>query len=117
MSDDTLAEFPPERDYERLDPEGAAAAKAQQEEADRKTEERQRLIARSMSDPAFRDWIWQYLRDCHVFETRFASTGYSPDPLGSWLYAGEQKAAWHLWAQIDDAVPELASLMRREHQG
>lgn len=104
----------PGADFDRLDPDGAGRVAAEKLEADRQAEKRRQLLRRLLGDAEVRAFIREFLDDCHAFEPRFASTGYSPDPYGTFLYAGEQKAGWHLWAQLDEAAPELASLMRRE---
>ena len=115
MSDEPSELFAgPEADFDRLDPAGADRQAAEKLEADRAAEKRRQMIIRLLADEEVRSFFWEYLSDTHAFEPRFASTGYAPDPMGTFLYAGEQKAGWHLWAQLDAAAPDLASLMRRE---
>ncbi len=96
------------------EPEEAARRAEAQKEHDRKGERRRLLLQQLLADQEGRDWLWELLTDCHAFETRFASTGASPDPNGTFFYAGQQWAGWHLWTQLDNADPALASQMRRE---
>lgn len=75
------------------------------------------LLVRLLSDPDTRQWLWEILDASHCFEARIAAVnGYAPDPIGTWLMAGEQKVGWWIWEQLDEAAPMLASQMRREHR-
>lgn len=99
--------------YERIDPEAPQEAE-QRKEADIASERRRLLLGRLLAEPEGRRWLWDLLDYAHAFETRFASSGMGPDPMGSMFYAGQQNVGWHLWEQLDAAAPDLAGLMRRE---
>lgn len=104
-------------DFDRLyDPDAPAQRSEEQKALDKAKEERRLLLIGLLGDENIRQWLWEIIDQGHAFEVRIASTGYSPDPIGTWLMAGEQRLAWWIWEQLDEASPELAGLMRREHK-
>lgn len=109
-------EIPPEEErllgIERLSPEEEAAQeKRQQEEAE---VERLYLIG-LMNQPQFRAWMMKQLVAFNTFGRIFAvsPTGF-PDAPATEYQLGLKAAGWHLWSELDDKVPDLASKMRRE---
>ncbi len=100
---------------EYLTPEEEAA---EEKAAVEKLEERRLFLYRLMSDPDFRTWLWEQLQAFGAFEHRFMAspTGF-PDRAATQFQSGLKAAGWALWEQFDNAVPELASQMRREGLG
>ena len=76
------------------------------------------LLTRLLGDPDIRQWLWEILDAGHAFggPRRAAVGGYAADMLGDYIFFGEHRLAWWIWTQLDDASPELASQMRREHR-
>lgn len=100
------------------DEEKALAAEGAAEEAAIRRARRQNFLQRLMSDSDGREWIWEILTRCSTFSIMHAeSTNGYPDPLATQYASGLWRAGWAIWCELDDAVPELASRMRREHQG
>jgi hypothetical protein len=99
------------------DEEKAFADEEAKKEAAIRKARRQAFLARLLSDPEGREWIWEILTRCSTFAIIHASgpNGF-PDPLATEFHRGIWDAGWKLWCELDDAVPEMASRMRREHQ-
>jgi hypothetical protein len=73
------------------------------------------FLKRELNDPVFRDWMWSLLDDFGTFTKVIAAspTGF-PDPRATDYHDGRRSCGWRIWVELDDAAPELASLMRRE---
>lgn len=103
---------------EAYEPDAAEKRAAAEKEAAQKALARKNFLTALMSRPEARAWLWEILDEFDTFRPRFGITpaGF-PDPQGSWYRAGMRDAGWWLWTQLDDADPDLASMMRREHKG
>ena len=97
-----------------LEPE--AAQRRQDEDRDRlraRADRRAWLIG-AMQHPEGRRWLKEVLDHHHTFELRFAATlAGMRDVEGMWIMAGEQRAGWWIWEQLDEADPVIASRLRR----
>jgi hypothetical protein len=102
---------------ETYDPQAQAELAEAEKEADLKAERRRLFIVAVLNDPEGRDWLWGILDRAHTFEVPGAvtPTGF-PDPQAAWAMLGMHNIGWGLWCELDDASPDLASLMRREHR-
>lgn len=97
-----------------LDPQ--AAQRRQDEDRDRlrAVAARKAWLIAMMQHPEGRKWLKEVLDHHHTFELRFASVnGFARDIEGTWAMAGEQRAGWWIWQQLDDADPVIASRLRR----
>ncbi len=103
---------------EALDPTAADERQAEREIAEGRARVRREFLTALLSLPEGRAWLWEVLDEFDAFKTRFGVTpsGF-PDPQGTLYRMGMKDAGWWLWTQLDDAAPELASLMRREASG
>lgn len=76
---------------------------------------RENFLVRLLSDPDGREWIMELMRDWNVFgpmQSATTPTGH-PDQIATAFLSGLSKAGWRIWAELDEASPELASAMRR----
>lgn len=108
-----------ERELLGLPPGLTPEEEAEQERLAReKAEDRKLFLHRLMNDPDFRGWLWEVLVSFNTFATVFGAgpTGF-PDSQATMYNLGMREAGWHLWTMFDNAVPELASQMRREGTG
>ncbi len=104
-------------EYARLhDPERAEREAAAKKEAELAALDRKKLLTALLQDPRIREWFWELITEFDAFNTRFGdqSAGHAAGQV-SFYWRGLHDAGWRLWTQLDDAAPELASLMRREH--
>ena len=109
----------PERELLGLPPAPTPEEEAEAERLAReKAEDRKLFLYRLMNDPDFRGWLWSKLMEFNAFGHTFAAspTGF-PDNQATWFHLGMKAAGWALWEEFDNAVPELASQMRREGTG
>lgn len=99
--------------------DGADAARQQEAEKDDaiRRERRARFFKRLLTDADGREWVWSLLSRFHAFDVVHAAgpTGF-PDPQATAHYGGLHAAGWAIWCELDDAEPDLCSLMRREHR-
>lgn len=120
MSDDPdFGELEPVNEFERtFDPEAETERQKAERETERLARQRKELLAALLANPEIRDWLWELISEFDAFRKRFGITpsGF-PDSLGTAYRDGWRDAGWYLWTQLDDADPDLASLMRREHKG
>lgn len=112
-----IEEVAPQERVIDFDGRDAARDEEQEREAKLRRERHRVLLLRLLNDPDTRDWIWGLLTEFGTFEMKFAATptGF-PDPQATAYHRGRHSAGWRIWAELDDAAPELASLMRREHK-
>jgi hypothetical protein len=82
--------------------------------AERRAKEMRRaFLVHAMQHQHGRLWLKEVLDRLHTFDTKFANvTGER-----TWFFAGEQKAGWDIWADLDEADPVLASALRRGRIG
>jgi hypothetical protein len=91
-----------------------------EQEAEAEKIAQEKLVVRAlflkqlMEQELFREWLMDTLNGFGTFENAFGTsiTGF-PDPMATQFKLGMKAAGWHLWTLVDDAAPELASLMRR----
>jgi hypothetical protein len=103
-----------------IDFEGRDQARIDEHEkdADFRRAQRHAVVTRILSDSVAREWLWDLLQEFGTFSVTFAAspTGF-PDPMATSYYQGRQSCGWRIWTELDGISPQLASLMRREHQG
>ena len=117
MTQRRRGELPPLE--ESLLPEGSIVSPEDEAaEAERYAERvqmRKTWLTIRMQDPAFRVWFMEILLGFGTFSNAFgAGPSGHPDPMATQFQLGQKAAGWHLWCMVDEACPDLASLMRRE---
>lgn len=116
MNDETPLYIPEPEEVllgqEPRDPEKDAEREQTKRE---KAELREVYIRKLMGEKLFREWLMENLTGFETFSNPFGtSPNGSPDHDGTQFRLGLKAAGWHLWEQVDNVAPELASLMRRE---
>ena len=79
-------------------------------------ERHKRFLAGMLTDPAGRDWLWRLLNEFGTFAMAFGMTPTGFTNRDETIYQlGRKSCGERIWFELDNASPELASLMRREH--
>lgn len=103
---------PPEEPYDPFSPDTEARREeAKRKEAEELQRQRRSVEATILSTPAGREWLWQFLSECHVFEARFSMTGEREN--GFW--EGQREIGLNLMRRLASTSPENFARMLGEH--
>ncbi|HVB17288.1 MAG TPA: hypothetical protein VNF04_12185 [Stellaceae bacterium] len=95
--------------YDASDPEQVKRA---EDEARLRTRYRRDTEHQILSTPQGREWVWQFLVDCHCWEKRMAVSG---SQYEQGFFDGEREVGFGLLRRLAQSAPETFALMLREH--